>query len=555
MNKGRGLLMPGTVAQKAKILVCHPQENTGVNLSSTLEEAGFFVTRLSGDDNLKNQLGHEFYNLILLCDNCAGGEGNGLLRYIKQRYPSTLVIIFSEQGNLEEAISFMRQGAYDYFLAPLESSKLIQLVQRSLDRQQMGMRHKELTRSLEERVIHLQQLNQRMAALYKIIRDTRGLGTMEDSIHKVLEYLGEAIDLHSCFCILFDEEFQRVIMEIHIGHQESLNRRLTKILKEPGAALRRAFIDKRDTDEVSRELERELQRHGIPAEAARNFIICPLFILKNMFGYLCLVNPDRPAYTFADRQMLSIVASQAVTICEENHTLMQTSQLITMGNLTSELAHDLKTPLANVRGILQTLDGKWDHENTRTEAIDMIMEEIDRANSLALDLLSFSKNQELDINYCNIHDLLSKALMITRNTLNKAGVQVIQNFCKDSLMVWANENELIDSFVNIIVNAVQAMPEGGTLTISTRNNLHQSAGSRMPTAPVRFAEIEITDTGIGMTRKEMDRIFERFYTTKEAGTGLGLAIVSRVVKRYQGFIDVKSEKDKGSTFIINLPQR
>jgi signal transduction histidine kinase len=274
-----------------------------------------------------------------------------------------------------------------------------------------------------------------------------------------------------------------------------------------------------------------------------------------MFGYLCLVNPDRPAYTFADRQMLSIVASQAVAICEENHSLMQTSQLITMGNLTSELAHDLKTPLANVRGILQTLDGKWDHENTRTEAIDMIMEEIDRANSLALDLLSFSKNQELDINYCNIHDLLSKALMITRNTLNKAGVQAVQNFCKDSLMVWANENELIDSFVNIIVNAVQAMPEGGTLTISTRNNLHQSAGSRMPTAPVRFAEIEIIDTGIGMTRKEMDRIFERFYTTKEAGTGLGLAIVSRVVKRYQGFIDVKSEKDKGSTFIINLPQR
>jgi len=161
----------------------------------------------------------------------------------------------------------------------------------------------------------------------------------------------------------------------------------------------------------------------------------------------------------------------------------------------------------------------------------------------------------LEIGYWNVHDLLHRALTITKQTLAHAQIQTEEKFHGEPLMVWANDNELIDSFVNIIVNASQAMPEGGRLAIGTRLSYHQGMTSRGAPAKGRYVQIEFTDTGVGMTRWEMDRIFERFYTTKPSGTGLGLSIVDRVVKKYQGFIDVKSVKQEGTTFLINLPQR
>jgi len=557
---GRGLervwiSMTDELKKNAKVLLSELPEDLTEALSKILQGEGYQVTALPTSDHFKQLLSDTFFNLIILYRSTSGENGEDLLRYVKGRYPSTLVIIVSDNGCLEEAIECIRQGAYDYLSWPIEPGKLVSVVERSLGRQMEGFRHKEITRSLEEKVIHLQQLNQRMAALYKIIRDTRGLPTLEDSLRKVMEHLGEAIDLQSCFCLLFDERCEKVVLQLDRGQPSELGDLLLKSLLRPPPNLKVAFTKGRNINEVSQAVERQLLEDGLSSEAFENLIVCPLIILKNLYGYLCLVNPGRSPYTFADRQMLSIVASQAVAICEENHSLMQTSQLITMGNLTSELAHDLKTPLSNVKGILQTLEGKWDKESLREEAVQMMHEEINRADNLAVELLAFAKNQELEIGYWNIHQLLTKALRITRNTLAKAGISLEKHFSEDSLMVWANDNELIDSFVNLIVNAAQAMPHGGQLSIATRVSFHQKMTSQGSPARGRYVQVEFTDTGIGMTRWELDRIFERFYTTKPSGTGLGLSIVDRVVKKYQGFIDVKSVKEQGTSFFVNIPQR
>ncbi len=557
---GRGLegvliSMPDQLKKKAKVLLSQLPRDLTDSLSHVLRREGYQVFALSNVDEFKKLLSDTFFNLIILERATCPTTGENLLRHVKQRYPATLVIIVSDNGSLEEATECIRLGAYDYLTRPVDEKKLLAIVERSLGRQLKGLRYKEITRSLEEKVIHLQQLNQRMAALYKIVRDTHGLPTLEDSVRKVMEYLGEAIDLQICFCLLFDEHCDKVVLQLARGQQSSLSELVFSSLSQPTERIQLAFTKGRNINEVSQEVERHLTTQGIPPEAFSNIIVCPLIILKNLYGYFCLVNPERPPYTFADRQMLSIVASQAVAICEENHSLMQTSQLITMGNLTSELVHDLKTPLANVKGILQTLDGKWQNEGIREEALQMMHEELGRADNLAAELLSFARTQELEIGYWNVHDLLNKALRITKSTLDKAGVTVRQEFNGESLMVWANDNELVDTFVNIIVNSAQAMSAGGQLTIASRVNFHQGMTSRGSPARGRYVQVEFTDTGVGMTRWEMDRIFDRFYTTKPSGTGIGLSIVDRVVKKYQGFIDVKSAKGQGSSFYINIPQR
>jgi len=540
----------------ARILLSFLPREVSKFISGILQTDGYQVKIIDGESEFKSTLGHESFNMILTGPATCSESGCDMLSYVKQRYPATIVVIISEDTQLETAVDCMKRGAYDYLIPPLEQAHLIDLVQHCLDRQRLGLRRKEITRSLEEKVIHLQQLNQRMSALYKIIRDARGMATLEDSLQKVLEYLGEAVDLEGSYCILMDEDFGKLVIDLKHGREFDLCYALREILLDPGENTRYAFAKGRNINEVSLEVERDLLRRGIAPERFQSFIICPLIILKNLYGYLCLVNDlDRPAYSFADRQMLSIVASQAVAICEENHSLMQSSQLITMGNLTSELAHDLKNPLANIKGILQTMDGKWSKDSVRDEALQMIFEELSRADNLAVELLAFAKNQELEIRYWNVHELLQKSLTITRNTLAQGKIEVGEQLYSEPLMVWANENELVDAFVNIIVNAAQAMTEGGQLTLGTRVNYHQGMTSRGMPARGRYVQIEITDTGHGMTRWEMDRIFERFYTTKNSGTGLGLSIVDRVIKKYQGFIDVKSVKDEGTSFYLNLPQR
>lgn len=548
--------MSTQLVRPARILLATSRRDLAEPFGSALRHCGYQVSENSDEEYLKNLLTHDSFNLIVLDDSSCGGGDSCLLSYIKQRYPATLVIIVSENSSIHRAIECIRMGAYDYLVGPFDEENFLGVVRNSLDRQRVGLRHKEMTRSLEEKVIHLQQLNQRMAALYKIIRDTRGLATLEDSLLKVLDYLGEAIDLEYSFCLLLDDKCEDQVVFLTQGRENELGLNLLQALRVPGEKVRQAFRDGKHINEVSLEVERDLLDRGIHPESFRNIMVCPLNILKSLYGYLCLVNdPERQAYTFADRQMLSIIASQSVAIAEENHNLMQSSQLITMGNLTAELAHDLKTPLCNVKGILQTLDGKWEDESVRSEALKMVQEELARADNMTLELLAFAKTQELEIGYWNIHDLLRKSLLITKNTLAKARVELQTKFQDEPLMAWVNDNEIADAFVNIIVNASQAMPDGGALTISTRHTLHQGMTSRNRPSRGRYMQIEFTDTGIGMTRWELDRIFERFYTTKTSGTGLGLSIVDRVVKKYQGFIDVKSVKNEGTSFFINLPLR
>jgi signal transduction histidine kinase/FixJ family two-component response regulator len=540
----------------AKILISYFPGQKTREFCAVLRSAGYEVTESDSRAELKKILDEDSFNLILM-DHDPRLEANGsMLSYVKKRYPGTLVILLSEEINFDSAIGCIRQGAYDYLIHPVSEDRLLEVIRRSLERQQLGMLSKANAKSLEEKVIHLQQLTQRMAALYKIVRDTRGLSTIEDSIRKVMDYLGEAIDMEACFCVLVEKGSLSPMLKVTLGHPNPEYHKIMEQLGAPPEAVIKAFERGDSLSDVSLVVEKEILHDQVSPEQFRQIIITPMVILKNIFGFLCLFSPGGRPYTFADRQMVSIVASQAVHICEENHNLMQSSQLITMGTLTSELAHDLKNPLANIKGILQTLDGKWERDEVRDPAMKMIDEEMNRADNLVAELLSFARNQELEIRYWNVHDLLEKALMISKNTLSKARIEVVKNFNPESLMIWTNENELIDAFVNIIVNAAQAMADGGTLTINTRLNLHKRMANRdTPIMPHRYVQIEFTDTGIGMTRWEMDRIFERFYTTKESGTGLGLSIVDRVIKKYQGFIDVKSAKGEGTSFQINIPQR
>lgn len=132
------------------------------------------------------------------------------------------------------------------------------------------------------------------------------------------------------------------------------------------------------------------------------------------------------------------------------------------------------------------------------------------------------------------------------NDLKKHGIAYSESIPTDIPQILANENQMVELLLNLIINAVEAMPEGGVLSISA--SVAEGDNDNQ-----QYVVLEVTDTGAGVPPEIQSKIFERYYTTKETGTGLGLAICERIVKSHNGSIHFRSEVQKGSTFTIRLP--
>ena len=138
---------------------------------------------------------------------------------------------------------------------------------------------------------------------------------------------------------------------------------------------------------------------------------------------------------------------------------------------------------------------------------------------------------------------------MVQNDLNKGGIQLQKHYSRDLPLVYVDENEILEIFLNILQNGIEGMLDGGTLTVGTalRDHLKNESGVK------EYLRIDFTDTGKGISPEHRDRIFERYFTTKQNGTGLGLSIANRIVVAHRGFIEVNSVPGKGSTFSVHLP--
>jgi two-component system NtrC family sensor kinase len=179
-------------------------------------------------------------------------------------------------------------------------------------------------------------------------------------------------------------------------------------------------------------------------------------------------------------------------------------------------------------------------DDPRTEDIDLIISEAARTKEIVQGLLSFARETKLKPGETNINDLVEETLGLIVNQVLFQNIKIKKNLEADMPMLFADATQLKQVFLNIVLNAAQAMAGKGSLTITTSHD----AG---------VITIKIKDTGPGIPPENIGKLFNPFFTTKEKGTGLGLAISYGIVERHSGKIDVETELGKGSTFIISLP--
>jgi len=220
--------------------------------------------------------------------------------------------------------------------------------------------------------------------------------------------------------------------------------------------------------------------------------------------------------------------------------LIKTEKLASIGQLAAGVAHEINNPLGTIMIYAHILQKGFDKDDPRRDDIEIIISEANRAKEIVQGLLSFARETKLKPGPTNINDLLEDVLGLVVNQSLFHNIKIEKNFFEDLPTIVADETKLKQVFLNIILNAAQAMEGSGKLLIAT--NLDKN-----------YIKIRIQDTGPGISPEIMGNLFSPFFTTKEKGTGLGLAISYGIIERHMGKIDVETELGKGTAFIIYLP--
>ncbi|MFH1875313.1 MAG: ATP-binding protein [Candidatus Omnitrophota bacterium] len=235
--------------------------------------------------------------------------------------------------------------------------------------------------------------------------------------------------------------------------------------------------------------------------------------------------------------------SQA-TLAEElqkaQEELKRAERLKAVGTLAAGMAHEIKNPLTGIMTFTEYLPTKYTDPAFIEKFHKIVSTEVNKINSIVEQLLDFSKPKPLKLQEANIHNIIDQTLSLLNNDIIKYKINVSRNYDNTFPMLHIDPNQIQQVFCNFFLNAIDALKEGGELTIATQ---------QLPDN----AEITISDTGQGIPKKDLEHIFDPFYTTKETGTGLGMSIIYGIIKEHKGIIGVESEVNKGTTFTIKLP--
>jgi signal transduction histidine kinase len=210
------------------------------------------------------------------------------------------------------------------------------------------------------------------------------------------------------------------------------------------------------------------------------------------------------------------------------------------GRIAASIAHEIRNPLGNVSIAAQQLNKVYSKDKHWSKNIEVIIRNTERINFLITELLNCARPPELNIRPHNMHGIIENVLNSIRSSLSIQWIEVIKKFDAKPSIINVDKEHINRVFLNLVINAVEAMPKGGTMTIST-------------SIEGDFFVVKIQDTGVGIPEEDIIKIFDPFFTSKEKGTGLGLSVVYGIINSHQGTIEVDSKAGEGTTITITLP--
>lgn len=231
--------------------------------------------------------------------------------------------------------------------------------------------------------------------------------------------------------------------------------------------------------------------------------------------------------------------------------LLHEHKMISLGRLSASVVHELNNPLAGILNYLRLMLKILNRGSLSAESIEkftryltLTESETSRCSKIVSNLLAFSRKSDLEISAVNVIELLEKCVMLSQHKLMLSNIQIKTDFAPETPTMWGDSSQIQQAIINLIFNAIDAMPEGGELTITSAFNAEKG-----------LVEITVADTGRGIARDDLRQVFDPFYSTKTEGKGLGLglSVVYGIIDRHKGNIHIDSELNKGTVFTLLLP--
>jgi len=295
------------------------------------------------------------------------------------------------------------------------------------------------------------------------------------------------------------------------------------------------------------------------AEGLFSLVSAPMMFAGEAIGALN-VYTGKP-YLYSDEEIrilsafaeLSAIAIEKARLYERvvdvEELLRQNEKLSALGLLAAEVAHEIRNPLTVMKMLYHSLDLKFPKQDPRGKDAQLLGEKIEHLNRIVERILDFARTTEPKLSPVDLNGLVEELSLLVRHKLANQGVKLIRSLQPNLPTVMGDATQLEQAFLNLILNAAEAMPGGGTLTVTTG-----IVPNAEPQDPPRSVRVEFTDSGPGMSEEQQRRAFGSVLsTTKPKGTGLGLAIVGRTIETHGGSVKINSRLGHGTTFEITFP--
>jgi len=383
------------------------------------------------------------------------------------------------------------------------------------------------------------------AKLTEFSRTLTELVDLDEVAKKTVEFIDHTFHVNAIAFLFLKSEVNEYQMIFGIPSQEDI------VFSSHHPLIERILLEGRAID-LEHLREEAGNREEISLLIERGWVIASPFILKGkLLGFLLLGSKkSQKDYTVEELELLEAFSNQATLALSrtliyremslKDRQMMQAEKMAAIGELAAGIAHEIRNPLGIITGSVETLQ-KHEDPKIRAEMMDYILEESKRIDSLIGTFLDFSKPKEPQKTRCNLLDVLEKTLLLILPQAHTHRVEIQKEIPPNPLWVKVDVDQIRQAFMNVCINAMEAMPQGGVLRISVREN-------KKDNVMVRFS-----DTGKGVPKEVRTRIFEPFFTTKERGTGLGLFIAHRIITQHGGEIALTEGDRGGSTFTISLP--
>jgi len=492
------------LTRKIRILVAEEDPVFLRMVEDSLEESGYpyQVEKVSSGEGCLKKLQKERFDILLLDHALPDGKGLDWLRRFNATGIGIPTIFVTASGDPRSSIEAMKEGVFDYINRSAECAKAFPFV---------------VNRAVEGYNLMLEKVR-----LQKELIETKNF------LESIIEKAGDAIsvvDLEGKV-LYWNEGAERIY---GYKKEEVMGKRLSDFLYPRDERLRA------DEEKLMGQLMGRVRK----GEVVSNVEVKR----QTKEGREIITSMTISPLKDAEGKMIgaSRICKDITHLKRAEERLILAERLSCLGELTAGVAHEIRNPLAGIKINTQVLSRKKDFPEMEKRLLDSTQEGIEKIQKIVDDMLHFAKPKASHFRQEDINEVVEKSLAILQTKFKKGNIQLVFDRGEKLPNVQIDIHQMQQVLINLMLNAIQAMEKGGTLTI--RSFLEDGKG----------VGIEVTDTGVGIPKSHLKKIFDPFFTTKSEGTGLGLSISLKILENHGATIDATSQEGVGSSFTIRFP--